>query len=512
MVPPAPADRRRRRPGPRLPAQPGLRRRGGAPVPAGVGARRLGRAVPGAGAERGAGRRAPASASSTGGAGCRTPSGPGSCSPSATRPAIRWPSGAGSCPAAPTRPSTRTRSETPDLLQAADPLRPQLGQAGHHQVRRGGGVRGVHRRHRLLRGRGGAGGGHLRHGPGRGAREAAAAASPPGWCWPSTPTGPASRPPAASTSGSGGSRSTWPWPPCPPAPTRASWPGPTPTALRAAIEGAKPFLQFRLERILDAGRPVHPRGAGPGGRRRPGRGGRAPRQPGPRPVPDAGGRAVPPRAGARCATASSSSAREGPRPAPGGRNGLRRAGGAGGQGRPTAAGRPWVREPEDGDWDADGFDGGGVPVGRHRRAATGGRRRRPGRTTASSGPGSRPCAWPSTGPTMSATGWRRPCSATSCSGPPSRRWSDADDLHEAIDAAPPEVRALLVRLTVEEPRGEPDDVVAPAGPGRGPPRADLITGEARTSPDGGRGGRCRRRLGPGAGRSRLPRSRRRPGW
>ena len=40
--------------------------------------------------------------------------------------------------------------------------------------------------------------------------------------------------------------------------------------------------------------------------------------------------------------------------------------------------------------------------------------------------------------------------------------ADADpdaELHEVIDSAPPEVRALLVRLTVEEPRGEPDDVV-----------------------------------------------------
>ena len=43
VVPPAPAGRGRRRPGPRLPAQPGLRRRGGAPLPAGMGPRRLGR-------------------------------------------------------------------------------------------------------------------------------------------------------------------------------------------------------------------------------------------------------------------------------------------------------------------------------------------------------------------------------------------------------------------------------------------------------------------------------------
>jgi DNA primase len=36
---------------------------------------------------------------------------------------------------------------------------------------------------------------------------------------------------------------------------------------------------------------------------------------------------------------------------------------------------------------------------------------------------------------------------------------EADDLGEAIDAAPRPVQALLVRLTVEEPRAEPDEVV-----------------------------------------------------
>ena len=40
--------------------------------------------------------------------------------------------------------------------------------------------------------------------------------------------------------------------PARPAPTPASWPAATPTRLRAAVEGAKPFLQFRVERILDA--------------------------------------------------------------------------------------------------------------------------------------------------------------------------------------------------------------------------------------------------------------------
>jgi hypothetical protein len=37
---------------------------------------------------------------------------------------------------------------------------------------------------------------------------------------------------------------------------------------------------------------------------------------------------------------------------------------------------------------------------------------------------------------------------------------DADDLHQAIDSSPPQVRALLVRLTVEEPISDAAGVVA----------------------------------------------------
>jgi hypothetical protein len=37
---------------------------------------------------------------------------------------------------------------------------------------------------------------------------------------------------------------------------------------------------------------------------------------------------------------------------------------------------------------------------------------------------------------------------------------ESDDLGEAIDRAPSRVQKLLVRLTVEEPRSEPDEVVS----------------------------------------------------
>lgn len=57
----------------------------------------------------------------------------------------------------------------------------------------------------------------------------------------------------------------------------------------------------------------------------------------------------------------------------------------------------------------------------------------------------------------------------------------ADDLHQAIDDSSPEVRALLVRLTVEEPRGEPDDVVRQLVRDAARRELHLVTAEARSS-------------------------------
>ncbi|MHB1710634.1 MAG: DNA primase, partial [Acidimicrobiales bacterium] len=58
---------------------------------------------------------------------------------------------------------------------------------------------------------------------------------------------------------------------------------------------------------------------------------------------------------------------------------------------------------------------------------------------------------------------------------------DTDDLHQAIDAAPPSVRALLVRLTVEEPVGQPDEVVLQLVRDAARRQLTLVTREARTS-------------------------------
>jgi DNA primase len=58
-----------------------------------------------------------------------------------------------------------------------------------------------------------------------------------------------------------------------------------------------------------------------------------------------------------------------------------------------------------------------------------------------------------------------------------------DDLHQAIDTSGPAVRALLVRLTVEEPTGEPDEVVSQLVRDAVRRQLTLATREARTSPE-----------------------------
>ena len=70
-----------------------------------------------------------------------------------------------------------------------------------------------------------------------------------------------------------------------------------PTALARAIKEARPFLQFRVDRMLKAGDLTHRRGPGPGRRGGPDGGGRAPRRPGAGPVRHAAGRPLPRRLG-----------------------------------------------------------------------------------------------------------------------------------------------------------------------------------------------------------------------
>ena len=60
---------------------------------------------------------------------------------------------------------------------------------------------------------------------------------------------------------------------------------------------------------------------------------------------------------------------------------------------------------------------------------------------------------------------------------------EADDLPQAIDSASPEVRALLVRLVVEEPMGEPDEVVLQLVRDAARKELAIVTREARTAPE-----------------------------
>ena len=108
MVPPAPADRARRRPRPGTTCAAGATTARWCAGSVSAGRPTDGtRCAPPSDWTR-TSPRGPDSASSTSGAGSRTPSGPGCCSRSATRRAIRSPSAAASCRAAATRPSTRT--------------------------------------------------------------------------------------------------------------------------------------------------------------------------------------------------------------------------------------------------------------------------------------------------------------------------------------------------------------------------------------------------------------------
>jgi hypothetical protein len=154
---------------------------------------------------------------------------------------------------------------------------------------------------------------------------------------------------------------------------------------------------------------------------------------------------------------------------------------------PAEPGEPWVRDPEDDGWDADGFDGGRIPDrGLRGGADRGGARGAPGsdRAVREFRPGlealrlaiHRP---EDVGHRLEAALFRDDLQRKAflvLAG------AD-DDLHQAIESAPPDERALLVRLVVEEPKGEPDDVILQLVRDAARGELHLITAEARTSPE-----------------------------
>jgi DNA primase len=257
-----------------------------------------------------------------------------------------------------------------------------------------------------------------------------------------------------------------------------------PDGLRAAIEGAKPFLQFRVERILDAAELSTPEGRAK--------------------AADSALAAVAEhpdnlvrdqylmQVAERCRLEPlllrdrlEQLRQEGPRKAPGGEAPRRPGSEASGTSRSPAGARDelWVREPDDGDWDADGFEGGGVPRGGTARSnrASGAfgpvREFRPGLEALRLAI-HRPA---DVGHRLEAALFRDQLQREAFTV-----LAEADpeaELRQIIASAPPQVSALLMRLTVEEPVGEPDDVVLQLVRDAARGELQVITAEARTSPE-----------------------------
>ncbi len=255
-----------------------------------------------------------------------------------------------------------------------------------------------------------------------------------------------------------------------------------PEGLRAAVEGAKPFLQFRVERILDATDLSTPEGRAK--------------------AADTALAAVAEhpdnlvrdqylmQVAERCRLEPlllrdrlEQLRAEGPRPVAASGSGRRLSAANEGGRRPvdpasTAdAGEPWVREPDEG-WDEDGSPTGQRTGPRGAERAAGRGAARPAREFR---PGlealrlaiHRP---DDVGERLEAALFRDDLQRAAFEA-----LVDADDLHQAIDRATPEVRALLMRLTVEEPTGEPDDVVLQLVRDVARWELTLLTTEARTS-------------------------------
>ncbi len=185
--------------------------------------------------------------------------------------------------------------------------------------------------------------------------------------------------------------------------------------------------------------------------------------------------------------------REGPRPeAP--RSGRRPESEGGGRGTASRPGAPrsatggpgdgeWVREPADDGWDADGFDDGGSWS-----EAGGGGRTRGGAAPGTAGdgtfrPGLEALRLAIHRPEEMAERLEAPLFRDDLQRSAFVALVEADDLPGAIDSANPEVRALLLRLVVEEPRAEPGEVVLQLVRDAARRELALVTREARTSPE-----------------------------
>jgi DNA primase len=262
-----------------------------------------------------------------------------------------------------------------------------------------------------------------------------------------------------------------------------------PEGLKAAIEGAKPFLQFRLERILDAAELTTPEGRAK--------------------AADSALAAVAEhpdnlvrdqylmQVAERCRLEPvllrerlEQLRQEGPRPQPapaGGRSqnsptSTRRHHRAGSRRSPGGSDDPRVREPDDDSgWDTgDARPSWTVDV-EARRPGNGSQGRRG--PVHEFRPGLEALRLAIHRPEEVADRLEAALFRDDLQRAAFRVLADADaePLHQVIDGAPPDVRDLLVRLTVEEPMSRPDEVVLQLV--RDAARGELIviTAEARTS-------------------------------
>ena len=262
-----------------------------------------------------------------------------------------------------------------------------------------------------------------------------------------------------------------------------------PEALRAAIEGAKPFLQFRVERVLAATDLATPESRAK--------------------AADAALSAVAEHpddlvrdqyvmlVAERCRLEPAQLRerlerlrRDGPRRQAAKEGGRRQPDDrqrTTGQ-RPAGTDDPWIRDSDDEGWDADGFDGGGVPpIGNETyppsRRVGAGSHARGGNGDGSFRPGLEALRLAIHRPDDVAHRLEAALFRDELQRAAFLVLMEADDLHQAIDGSPPEVRALLVRLTVEEPLGEPSEVVLQLVRDAARWELAVVTREARTSPD-----------------------------
>jgi DNA primase len=270
----------------------------------------------------------------------------------------------------------------------------------------------------------------------------------------------------------------------PPGADPADLAGADPEAFRAAIAEAKPFLQFRVERVLDAADLSTPEGRAK--------------------AADAALTAVAEhpddlvrdqyvmQVAERCRMETAPLRerlerlrREGPKPEPEKRGWRGGAGAAAARPSNSSAptngsdGEPWIRDPDDDGWYEGGEPGAG---GADQRGSGGTNGRRPF-GDGSFRPGLEALRLAIHRPEDVAHRLEAPLFSDGLQRTAFEVLMTTDDLHQAIDTSTPAVRALLVRLTVEEPKGEPDEVVSQLVRDAVRRQLTLATREARTSPE-----------------------------